>query len=480
VTRSTAAGLERDLRAAVTRGDVLTDASDLDRYTADTFWKSLYFQARGTPLGRPELVVVPADEREVAETVRLANASRTPLVPWGGGSGTQGASVPIVGGIVLDLRGISAIIEIDEESLTATVQAGLNGREFENHLNERGLMFPHYPASAEWATVGGYVAARGSGVLSTRYGKIEDLLLSLSVVTPTGERIKTVPAPRHAVGPELTQLYVGSEGTLGVITQVTVQLARLPQSQRFEAVLFPSVTDGVAGIRAALQRGHRPSVVRMYDPVATQATLDPVVHSGVQGVCALLVFEGEDVAVEVEATETLRLAHEHGGELLDPSLSQSWWEHRYDFYHPPHHPALPAIWGTIDVVASYARIGEVYEALQESVARPYASIGLELRAHFSHWYHWGTMIYARFVIPDGAHREDAEALHDEIWKRGVEAVMAAGGVFNDHHGVGLKLAQFMRPQWGAAFDQLLRIKQALDPNNIMNPGKLGFSAEHED
>ena len=469
------AALERDLRAAVAAGAVLSDSSDLDRYTADTFWKSLYFQARGTPLGRPALVVVPANEHEVSETVRLANETRTPLVPWGGGSGTQGASVPIAGGIVLDLRGMNRVLEIDEESLTATVQAGLNGREFENRLNELGLMFPHYPASAEWATVGGYIAARGSGVLSTRYGKIEDLLLSLSVVTPTGELIRTVPAPRHAVGPELTQLYVGSEGTLGVITQATVQLARLPQSRRFEAVLFPNVADGVTAIREALQRGHRPSVVRMYDPVATQATLDPVVHAGVQGVCALLVFEGERASVEVEATETLRLAREKGGKLLDPALSRSWWEHRYDFYHPPHHPALPAIWGTIDVVASYARIGDVYEALQESVAQPYAGIGLQLRAHFSHWYHWGTMIYARFVIPDAAEREDAEALHDEVWKAGVDAVLAAGGVFNDHHGVGIKLAPFMRPQWGAAFGELERIKQALDPNNIMNPGKLGFA-----
>jgi len=470
-----AGNLERGLRATITAGRVLTDAEDLDRYTADTFWKSLYFQARGTPLGRPDIVVVPADEREVAETVRLANETRTPLVAWGGGSGTQGASVPIAGGIVLDLRSLNRILEIDDASLTATVEAGLNGREFEQRLNERGLMFPHYPASAEWATVGGYVAARGSGVLSTRYGKIEDLLMSLSVVTPTGEQITTVSAPRHAVGPELTQLYVGSEGTLGVITRVTVQLARLPERRRFEAVLFPSVDDGVAGIRDALQRGHRPSVVRMYDPVATRTTLDPVVSTGVEGVCALLIFEGEEAAVEVEASETLRLAQAHGAQLLDPGLSESWWEHRYDFYSPPHHPALPAIWGTIDVVASYSRIGAVYEALQESVARAYAPIGLQLRAHFSHWYHWGTMIYARFVIPDAAERPDAEALHDEVWKAGVDAVIAAGGVFNDHHGVGLKLAPFMRPQWGAAFDQLERIKRALDPNNIMNPGKLGFS-----
>ena len=475
LTRSTHPSLERDLRGLVPRGSVLADPADLDRYTADTFWRSLYLQARGTPLGRPQVVVIPHDEHEIADVIRFANRTSTPVVPWGGGSGTQGGVVPIAGGIVIDLRKMNRIIEIDERSLTATVEAGLNGRAFEDALNDRGLMFPHYPASVAWATVGGYIAARGSGVLSTRYGKIEDLLLSLSVVTPTGELIHTVPAPRHAVGPELTQLYVGAEGTLGVITRATVQLARLPERRRFEAVLFPAIEDGVAAIREALHRGNRPSVVRMYDPTATRATLDPVVHGGVEGVCALLVFEGNSDAVEVEAADTLRLAREHGAKELSPRLSEDWWEHRYDFYNPPHHPELPAIWGTIDVVSSYAKIGDVYDALQQSVARRYAPVGLELRAHLSHWYHWGTMIYGRFVIPGGAERDDAEALHDEIWRAGVEAVLAAGGVINDHHGVGIKLAPFMRPQWGAAFDQLERIKRALDPNNIMNPGKLGFS-----
>jgi alkyldihydroxyacetonephosphate synthase len=472
---STSAEFERGLRAAAPSSTVSTEPEELERYTADTFWKALYAQAEGSPLGRPDVVVVPGSEEDVAAVVKFANRTRTPVVPWGGGSGTQGAAIPSMGGIVLDLRGLSRIVDIDETSLTATAQAGINGRTFERALNERGLMFPHYPASVDLATVGGYVAARGSGVLSTRYGKIEDLVMSLRVVTPTGELIDTLATPRHAAGPELTQLYVGSEGTLGVVTRATVALARLPAHRQFEAVLFPSVTAGVEAIRESLHRGNRPSVVRMYDPVATRAVLDPVVNADVQGVCALLVFEGRPEAVEVEVQDTLHLAREQGGELLDRSLSETWWEHRYDFYQPPHHPELPAIWGTIDVVAAYRDIGAVYEALQRTVAQPYADDGLELRMHFSHWYAWGTMIYSRFLIPGGADRPDAVALHDEIWRAGVEGVLAAGGVMNDHHGVGLKLAPYMRRQWGPAFDELVRIKRALDPNNIMNPGKFSFS-----
>ena len=402
----------------------------------------------------------------------VADAHGTPVVPWGGGSGTQGGALPIHGGIVIDMTGLDEIIEVDETSLTVTVQAGVNGKRLEAELNARGLMLPHYPASVEWATVGGYIAARGSGVLSTRYGKIEDLLLSLSVVTPAIGPMETVGVPRHAVGPELTQLFVGSEGTLGVITRATLQLVPLPAERRFAAVAFPSVSAGIGAIRRALQAGHRPSVVRMYDEDATRLAFAPVVGEELSGVYTVLAFEGEPEAALLEERRTLEIAAEAGAEVLDPALGQRWWDRRYDFYHPPHQPVLPAIWGTLDVVASYARIEAVYDALHTAVRVPYAQDGLELRMHFSHWYQWGTMIYGRFVVPDGG--PDALALHDRIWKDGMTAALDAGGVMNDHHGVGLKLGPFMQRQHGASLDAMRAIKAALDPNDVMNPGKMGL------
>jgi alkyldihydroxyacetonephosphate synthase len=309
-------------------------------------------------------------------------------------------------------------------------------------------------------------------VLSTRYGKIEDLLLSLRVATPATGLIETVPVPRHAVGPELTQLFVGSEGTLGVITRATLQLVPVPAERRFAAVAFPSVHAGIHAIRRTLQAGHRPSVVRMYDEDATRLAFAPVVGEDLSGVYTVLAFEGEPDAVDVEERRTLELAAEAGAELLAPAIGKRWWDRRYDFYHPPHQPELPAIWGTLDVVASYARIEAVYEALHNAVRVPYAETGLELRMHFSHWYPWGTMIYGRFVVPDGG--PDALELHDRIWADGMNAALDAGGVMNDHHGVGIKLGPYMRRQHGRALDALRGIKAALDPDNIMNPGKMGL------
>jgi alkyldihydroxyacetonephosphate synthase len=463
-----------DLARGLGDGAVSEAPERLDAYVTDTYWLALHRQAEGEPLGRPELVARPTNEAEVSAALRLASEHGVPVVAWGGGSGTQGGAVPVHGGLVLDLTGLDRIVEIDERSLTVTCGAGVNGRRLERELNERGLMLPHYPASSEWATVGGYVAARGSGVLSTRYGKIEDLLLSLRVVLASGEAIETVPVPRHAVGPELSQLFVGSEGTLGVITQVTLQVVPLPAERRFATVRFPSIGAGVDAIRRTLAVGNRPSVVRMYDDEATRLALSPVVGEELDGTCTVLSFEGEPGAVAAEAAATLALARKAGATELDPRLAETWWERRYEFYYPPHQPVLPQVWGTIDVVATYSKIEAVYDALRAAVKEPYADVGLQLRMHFSHWYAWGTMIYARFVVPDGGGGEDAVELHDRIWADGLEAAFGAGGVMNDHHGVGLKLAPYMERQHGAALGTLRRIKAALDPDGILNPGKLGL------
>ncbi len=200
------------LTAAVGADAVTTAPEELDAYTADTYWPALAATAAGTPLARPEIVVRPRTEEDVAAVLAAADEQRTPVVAWGGGSGTQGGALAIHGGIVIDLSSLDRILDVDEISMTVTAQAGVNGRRLEDALNARGLMFPHYPASVDLATVGGYIAARGSGVLSTRYGKIEDLLLNLRVATPATGLIETVEVPRHAVGPELTQLFVGIRG----------------------------------------------------------------------------------------------------------------------------------------------------------------------------------------------------------------------------------------------------------------------------
>ncbi len=461
------------LRSAVP--DATSDPEELARCSKDWSWPARFAQAEGRAT-LPDVVVRATSDEDVARTIRLAAEHGVPVIPRGGGSGVMGACVPVHGGVVIDVSRMDRVIEIDDLSMTATVEAGHNGRAFEALLNERGLSFPHYAASAEWASVGGYVAARGSGVLSSRYGKIEDLVTALRVVTPTGEIIDTVPVPRHAAGPELTQLFVGSEGTLGIITRVTVKLIPLPAHRRFEAVSIPDLDDAIEAFRLTMQRGIRPSVIRLYDPEATSGSLSTVVGRPLTDPTALLMFEGERGVADAEAEATLALLYERGATRLDPQLCETWWTRRYDFYHPPHYPTLPAMWATIDAVAPYSSIRAVYDGIRAAL-EPFGDTGLRVRTHFSHWYDWGTMVYPRFVIPDISGHPDPIGLYKEIWRAGVEAIFEAGGVMNDHHGVGTTLAPYVERQWGPAFGVLGQVKRALDPAGIMNPGKLGFPVD---
>ena len=465
--------IARRLRLALPEpGSVVVEVEQLRPYAADTYWRALAAEAAGRPLGMPDVAALPSTEEQVAAVVAIAAELGTPIVARGGGSGSQGGAVPTSGGILLDLTRLDEVVEIDERSMTVTAQAGVNGRWLEDHLNERGLMLPHYPASAAMATVGGYVAARGSGVLSTRYGKIEDLLVSLRLVNADGTVFDTIPVPRHAVGPELTQLYVGSEGTLGIVLRATLQVVPLPEARCFRAVAFPALPDAIDAVRTAIAAGLRPSVVRVYDERSTRESLGPVVGEELGGVCAMLCCEGRRALAEVEASELLAIAAERGAREIDGSVAETWWNHRYDFYEPPHQPQLPEMWGTIEAVATYERILDVYAAMQEAIAERFADDGLVLKSHLSHWYPWGTMIYGRFSIRDTG--QDPDRLHDEVWASGVDAILSAGGLMNDHHGVGMKLAPYMARQHGPALEPLRKIKRALDPDGILNPGKLGI------
>ncbi|MFV0252785.1 MAG: FAD-binding oxidoreductase [Beutenbergiaceae bacterium] len=474
-------GLDRFLReatAVLPRDALSIEDVQLDRYTSDSYWKALAYRDRGQPLGRPWVVATPTTEEQIPVLLQLAARHRIPVVPWGGGSGSQGGAVPTQGGLVIDLRNLAEVVELDEESGIVSVQAGANGAEFEAWLNARGYTFPHYPASAEWATVGGYVAARGSGVLSTRYGKIEDLTVSIRLATPEGRLIDLLPAPRHAVGPDLASLIIGSEGALGVITRVTLQVMPQPTQRLFACVAFDNTRVGVDAYRDVMIHGFRPAVVRLYDEVATQHTLRPVLQSAKtsmsEQVVSIMTFEGEGGLAQAERDGTLDLCRQHSARVLDPQFAEHWWEHRYDFYRPPFYPQLPNVWGTFDIVAPYKTLMSAYDALQESVAIPFAKYGLQLRTHFSHWYQWGAMYYARFVMPDPG--PDVLEIHEQIWREGMDAVVAAGGMINDHHGVGLKLAPWMRAQHGEALDLLREVKRAFDPHGVMNPGKLDLDA----
>lgn len=455
-------------------------AEALRRYPGDQSWLTIVHAHFGKPLNRPDLAVAPTDTKQVAAILALCAARKVPVTPIAGASGVQGAANANRGGLLLDLSALNKVREIDEQSLTCTVECGMNVKAFEDMLNARSLTFTHYPASAEWASVGGSVAARGSGVLSTKYGSIQDHVLSAEVVLAGGEVVELPAVPRHGVGPELTQLFVGSEGTLGVVTAVRVKLRRLPVKRRFSVFRFPSLAEGIAAGREIMTTGLRPPVIRLYDKPAATLSLEKAVKARLDGETMVLMVDGDhERLVELEGTLCDEICARHGARALDSSIGATWWERRYDFYHPPHSPQLPQIWCTMDAVSDFARIQALYDgvtrAMLESIEPEW---GLTLKTHLSHWFEWGAMIYPRFGVPKGPDDlDEAVALHDRIVSAAVSAALDAGGVMNDHHGVGMRLAPHMAAQFGPAGMKLLQgVKDGLDPAGILCPGKLGLAS----
>jgi alkyldihydroxyacetonephosphate synthase len=224
-----------ELQDVVGKNYVSTRASDKEVYSIDYFWVPEMWHDRqaGRKITRPtaDFIVHPASTEEVSKVIKIANNYKIPVTTWGGGSGSQGGALPVFGGIILDTKRLDKIYKIDEQAMTVEVGTGIIHQTLEWELEQKGLSTMHDPASARCATVGGFIAHRGTGVLSTKYGKIEDMIVNMEVVLPTGEIINTLPVPKTACGPDLNQIFIGSEGTLGIVTKVTLTIHKLPESR---------------------------------------------------------------------------------------------------------------------------------------------------------------------------------------------------------------------------------------------------------
>lgn len=465
----------RAIEAIVGPDRLATSATDRFVYSVDSFWLPQMWLDRGGRRPEAAAIAYPVSADEVARILAVANDARVPVVPWGGGSGTQGGALPAAGGLVIDLKRLNRILTISASSLYVTAEAGVNGTQLEWALNERGLTLPHYPASANGATLGGYLAPRGSGTISTKYGKAEDLVMSMEVALPDGSLIRTPAVPNHASGPDFMRLFLGSEGTLGVITEATMRVTRLPEVRLFRAMLFPDVATGLEAGRRMMVDRLDPLVIRMYDPHSTASLVKRVLGYELSGAYMIIGFDGWREIATAQEDRALEICRTLGARDLGREPGERWWHHRYDFYYPPLTLHLPAMYGTVETVATFDRIEGIYRAKKAAIEGQFGHLGVEYIAHFSHWFPWGASLYDRFILRDPpADPAEAEALHNHIWDVAVRTSLAHGGMINEHHGVGLKLSRFMREQYGAAWPLLERLKHAIDPHGIMNPGKVGF------
>ncbi len=467
--------IRSELEEIVGEPHISTRQADRLVYATDWFWLPQMWLDRGQQPRMPDYIVHPGTVEEIAEIMKIANSYRIPVIPWGGGSGSQGGALSIYGGIILDLKRLNRIIEIDTHSLTVTAEAGINGTQLEWALNEKGLMLPHYPASANCATLGGYLAPRGTGTISTKYGKAEDLVLRMQVVLPDGHVLRTPHVPQHAGGPDFHHLFLGTEGTFGVITEATMQVDYLPEARLLRAVLFDDLSNALEAGRLIMTKRLNPFVIRLYDPSSTASRVKKILGHSLEGAYMVIGFDGDPDIAALEEAKSMEIIEGLGGKDLGREAGESWWDHRYDFYYPPQSLKLPWMYGTTETVTTYDKIEQLYWAEKRAVEEEYKDWDIDFIGHFSHWFHWGAALYSRFIIRNPPEDPtEALRLHNRVWNTAMTAVLENGGMVNEHHGVGLKLSRYMRRQYGDAWPLLETLKKAIDPNGIMNPGKVGF------
>jgi alkyldihydroxyacetonephosphate synthase len=445
---------------------VTRDAAVLAETSRD-WWPLAMIWALDNEVGALASVVVrPSTGDEVAAVLRICNGARVPVTPAAGRSGVCGASVPLHGGVVLDCCGLAGIVDVDTDSMILDVRAGTFGDVLEAELRaDHGVTVGHWPQSVELSTVGGWLACRGAGQYSTRYGKIEDMVIGVDVVLADGRPITTGGAPRAAVGPDLTQMFVGSEGTLGVITSARLRLHPTPAAERRAAFGFGSFAEGLDACRRILHRGATPAVVRLYDDIEAQRNFQTPA-----GMHPLLVLDEGDPAL-VDAT--MAVVHQEcaAADGLDGDvLVERWLEHRNDVSALEALISRGYVVDTMEIAARWAALPDIYAAATAAIQS--VEHTLVASAHQSHSYPDGACLYFTFAGQPPADARDA--YYRAAWDAGTRAVLAHGGALSHHHGVGLNRARFVREALGPALDVLVAAKNALDPNGILNPGKLGL------
>jgi alkyldihydroxyacetonephosphate synthase len=466
------------LRQVVGSENVLLDARARIGHTRGKSTPDLLRMRLGDAGGAPDAVLEPATHDEVLSILRHCSERRIAVVPFGGGTSVTGALAPDAGAfaglVALDLRRMDALISLDEVSRVAELEPGLRGPQAEKLLGERGYTIGHFPQSFEYATLGGFAAARSSGQASAGYGRFDDLVLGLRVATPAGT-LEMGRAPKSAAGPDLRQLVLGSEGAFGVITGLRVQLRPAPAVSVYEGWRFESFTAGAEVIRHLAQNGPLPTVLRLSDEAETALNLARPTELGSSsggGCLAILGYEGEAAEVSVRH-EAVKQVLTQAGASPAAGAGEHWSAERYR--GPYLRDALldaGALVETLETVTFWSELNGLYEAVSQALRDSLTAQGTPpvILCHISHVYRAGASLY--FTV-GCAQLEDPIAQWQRAKAAASDAILANGGSISHHHGVGTDHRDWYAREIGQLGVEVVRaVKRTLDPQGILNPGVL--------
>jgi FAD/FMN-containing dehydrogenase len=444
---------------------IATDPASLDTLSWDALSEGRIHPLRSVDANLPACAVFPGSVDEIRQIVLLANEQKIPIIPYGGGSGLMGAALSVQPGIVMDLRRMNQALEIDPAARSARVQAGIVLEALNRRLNEHDLILGHDPWTLPVATVGGAISTNSVGYRAGIYGSMGDQVLGLEAVMANGEILHTRAVPKSSTGPDLNFLLIGGEGCFGIVTEATVRIFPKPERRVFHALFFQSFELGFDAIQKVFAKGLQPALLDFGDDD----------EKNPHGAVLYLVFEGAAKVVAAEDKSAIEVLLRNGGKQLEVREAETFWRNRHviarrfmanrsqrrergrdGIYRDWIHVALPA-----SKVLAFRRAAMVIVEQH----------GVQL--HESGLWIQPELFSMRLGIEDRGESQAQLALQEAIDEL-LRLAQAMGGSMEYTHGVGVKLAPLMMEEHGYGLEIMRRIKKMLDPNNIMNPGKMGL------
>lgn len=460
------------LRQIISEEQITLDVDALSSLSTGPLGVFRAFQTAPLLSTSGEIAVHPETTAQVASIVSLAQQWKIPVIPYGSGTGVMGGTSPVYKGILLDLRRLDQIVDFDPISHTITAQSGSILGNLQNYLEEQGFMIGHDPWSQPIASLGGAISTNGVGYLAAKYGPMGDQVLGLTVVLANGEVIVDKRTSKDSMGPETKNLFIGAEGTLGVITEATIRIYPIPEYFKLISFSFDSFSEGYDAILQIRNLTVPPSMIDFAEEIYPET--DPINHD----ISLHLAFQGSRAIVDASAEEALTICLKYNGMVLNPAISDKFWETRHDtaaVYQATLQLPLAerrerhSNWRKdyLHVTIPPSQV-LAYREKCNSIAKLYSTTVTE-------WSIWGKPEFFSFIIGEPQYENSQPQSMGVMIDELLQAALTYGGTIEYCHGVGLKLSHLVHEEQESKRPTLYQIKRSLDPQNILNPGKLGYA-----